>query len=490
MNELLTTAYARAMSTNYLHTRHRDQWQFLLNSYVGGEEYRKGAYLYRYQLESDADYNRRLEQTPLDNQCKSVISLYNSFLFRLPPKRELGSMEYDPRVQAMLEDADLDGRSMDAFMREVAIWSEVFGHCWVAVAKPSVGATTLAEEMAQGVRPYLSVYSPLSVTDWTWERQPNGSYQLSMVKFVEELNDTMQVIKEWTQNEIITTTINIQKNEATDVIVEPNEIGRVPFVLVYAERSPVRGVGISVINDIAGQQRMMYNEASEIYESIRLDTHPSLVATGDTDIGTGAGSLIRMPDNLPADMKPYLLEFSGAPVDSIYRSTNERKKMIDSMANVGNSRGTETRDMSAVAMEVEFQLLNARLSSLADNLELAEENIWEWVAVYLGYTWDGEIEYPDSFSMRDTGRELDNLLKAKSAVADPAAQAAIEREILDLIDVEPLEHEQIEMLNEDKPAEPGFMVHTMYHPTTLDEIEIETQAQHDAAIAAGYVELP
>lgn len=490
MQTILTEAYARAMSSNYLWNRYKDRWTYLLHSYLGGEEYRKGNYLHRYELENDKEYVRRLESTPLDNQCKSIVSLYNSFLFRLPPKRELGAMEDDPRVEAMLEDADLDGRNMDQFMKDVSTWSEVFGHCWVAVSKPSANAVTLADELAQGVRPYLSVYSPLAVTDWTWARQPNGSYELTMVKFLEEINDTLQVVTEYTKDTITKTTINTKKNEATEVTEEPNELGRVPFVLVYAERSPVRGIGISVIDDIADQQRAIYNEQSEVYESIRLDTHPSLAATSDTDIGTGAGSLIRLPDNLPPELKPYILEFSGAPIDKIYNSINEHVKMIDSMANVGSVRATETRDISGVALETEFQLLNARLSSLADNLELAEEQIWQWVAVYLGATWDGEIEYADSFSMRDTGRELDNLLKAKSAITDPAVLRGIELEIMDLVDVEPVAHEEIEILNEDQPAEPGFEVHMMYHPQTLDEIEIKSQAQHDAAVARGYVEFP
>lgn len=436
MQQLLNEAYARAMTTNYLYTRHRDRWTYLLHSYVGGDEYRKGAYLHRYALETDGEYQRRLISTPLSNECKSIVSLYNSFLFRLPPNREMGSMEADPRIKAMLEDADLDGRNMDAFMREVAIWSEVFGHCWVAVSKPSVSAVTLADELAQGVRPYLSVYSPLAVTDWTWARQANGSYQLTMVKFAEEINDTQTVVTEYTEEQIVKTTINIRKNEATDVVIEPNELGRVPFVLVYAERSPVRGVGISIIDDIADQQRAIYNEQSEVYESIRLDTHPSLAATADTDIGTGAGSLIRLPDNLQPELKPYILEFSGAPIEKIYSSINEHKKMIDSMANVGSVRGTEQQKLSGIAMETEFQLLNARLSSLADNLELAEENIWEWVSLYLGIPWDGEIEYPDSFSMRDTGRELDQLVTAYNTVQDPARKSYLEHEIMEAIDVE------------------------------------------------------
>jgi hypothetical protein len=435
MNELLKQAYAAATSTNYLYTRHRDRWEFLLNSYAGGAEYKKGNYLYRYELESDKDYNRRLDQTPLDNQVRGVISLYNSFLFRISPERDFANIENDPRIIDMLEDADLDGRNINQFMREVAVWSQVFGMTWVSISKPNSQATTLADELAQNVRPYFSILSPLNVTDWTWDRLPNGGYELSTIKYLEEIDDTMTVVKSWTREVITTTTINNRDRRAVEVFEEANELGKIPFVLVYAERSPVRGIGLSSVEDIAGQQLMQFNESSEIWESIRLDTHPSLVASNDTDIGTGAGSLIRMPDNLPADMKPYLLQFTGAPVGSIYQSINERKKMIDGMANVGSARGVESSTMSAVALEVEWQVLNARLSLLADGLELAEEQIWQWVCEYLGVAWAGTIKYPDSFSVRDTGRELQQLITAYSAIEDASAKTAIESKILELLDV-------------------------------------------------------
>jgi hypothetical protein len=435
MNELLKQAYAAATSTNYLYTRHRDRWEFLLNSYAGGAEYKKGNYLHRYELESDKDYARRLDQTPLDNQVRGVISLYNSFLFRISPERDFGSIENDPRIIDMLEDADLDGRNINQFMRDVAVWSQVFGMAWVGISKPNSQANTLADELAQNVRPYFSVLSPLNVVDWSWDRLPNGGYELSTIKYLEEIDDTMTVVKSWTRDIITTTIVNNRDRSAVEVFDEPNELGRIPFVLVYAERSPVRGIGLSVVEDIASQQMMQFNESSEIWESIRLDTHPSLVASNDTDIGTGAGSLIRMPDNLPADMKPYLLQFTGAPVASIYLSINERKKMIDGMANIGSARGTETSNMSGTALEVEWQLLNARLSLLADGLELAEEQIWQWVCLYLGVEWTGTIKYPDSFSVRDTGRELQQLITALAAVEDPQAKTALEQSILKLLDV-------------------------------------------------------
>lgn len=444
MNTTFNDAYANAMSANKQYNELKPRYQFLLDSYLGGEDYRRGGYLTRYQLETDADYALRLKNTPLDNQCASIISLYVSFLFREEPHRELGMLENNEIVEDFLKDADLDGRSLDAFMKEVSIWSSVFGHCWVSVVQPGVAATTLAEQQAMGIRPYLSVFTPLAVTDWQWTRNINGSFELSYIKYIEDANDTFAVIKEWTQTEIKTTKVSHTKRQVDEEIIEPNELGRLPFILVYNQRSHVRGLGVSDINDIADQQRMIYNELSEVYDSIRLDTHPSLVTTPDTNVGTGAGALIHMPENLDPALKPYVLEFSSAPVDKIYTSISNRRNMIDSMANTGSVRAVETREMSGYAMETEFQLLNARLSSKADNLELAEEQIWRLFCDYMGWYWDGEIKYADEFSIRNTSNELDQLVKALEKIQDPVKKVWLENAIMEVLDVESTDHEMLE----------------------------------------------
>ena len=436
MDTLLKEAYSRATATNHLYNRHRDRWEYLLNGYMGGDAWRQGNYLARYALESDKEYAARLRNTPLDNQVKSVINLYNAYLFRQQPQRDLADLSLDPRITDLLEDADKEGRNFDAFMRNVATWSQLFGHCWVAVSKADIGAANLAQELQQGVRPYLSVFSPLVVTDWTWQRRSDVGYTLSMIRYVEEINDTIQVVKEWQLTEIITTVIDLRRRRATETQTEPNTLGIIPFIQAYAERSPVRGIGVSVVDDIIDQQAAIYNELSEVEQSVRLDSHPSLVTTSDTNIGTGAGSVITVPENLPADLKPYVLDFKGAAIESIYRSIEERRTIIDGMANVGSVRATQIKEMSGVAKELDFQLLNARLSTLADGLELAEEQIWELICQYLGGTWSGSIDYPDSFAIRDTDRELDRLLRVHQAIQDPQARQAIEQELLELVNID------------------------------------------------------
>ena len=485
MEFTLQQAYQRAVATNQLYTQQRARWQFLLDSYNGGDDFRSGAYLHRYQLETDSEYASRLRTTPLDNQCKSLISLYISFLFRTGPVRDWDAFEINPVLEAILEDADLDGRNMNAFMKDVAIWSSVFGHVWVCVAKPDIGAATLADELAADVRPYMNVFTPLTVTDWRWKRQPNGSMQLEYIKYVEEVNDTQTIIKEWTVDTITTYIINNRDAKAENYYVEPNGIGRLPFICVYAERSPVRGLGVSLVNDIADQQLMIANELSEIYDSIRLDSHPSLVATDSTNIkGAAAGQIITLPENIDPNLKPYVLQFEGGQISAIYESINNRKRMIDGMGNVGSVRATETTTKSGIAIQTEFQLLNARLSSIASNLELAEEQIWQEVCAYLGLDWTGEIVYPSNFALHDVDNELDQFAKMKALSSNPMIQLEIDKRLSEILDIELMEAALGVEVSEGE-APPAYAAHNMTAPDGTI-LYVESPEDEATAIAAGY----
>lgn len=435
----LTDAYQYIGNTNIEFQRNKDRWQFLLESYEGGETYRNGQHLVKYQLETDGEYAARLRSTPLDNHCRSVISVYISFLFREHAERELGPLAADPALVDFLKDADLDGRSFNSFMKEVSIWGSVFGHCWVLMTKPSVEAQTLADQLAQGVRPYVNLLTPLTVTDWKWERQLNGRYDLVYFKYIEDINGDTVTIREWTKDFIRTWESNERKKEAQMTAEEINGLGKIPAVIAYNQRSQVRGLGVSDISDIADQQRAIYNELSEVEQSIRLEGHPSLVTTPDTQVGSGAGALIQMPENLDPGLKPYMLNADATPINLIYESIKNRVAAIDKMANTGGVRATESRTASGIALETEFQLLNAKLSEKADNLELAEEQLWNLWCEYQGTTWAGEIEYPGSFNIRDVSREFEQLQTAKGAATSPAVLAVIDYKIMEALDEEPEE---------------------------------------------------
>ena len=435
MDQTLSAAYQYAYSSNLLYNDNKARWQFLLESYLGGEAYRKAAHLTRYQLENEREYSARLANTPLANHCKSIIATYISFLFRQDAERELGVWETNPAVQSFIGDADLEGSELDDFMKSLTTWALVFGHSWCILSKPNINAVTMADEIAAGVRPYASVLTPLTVLDWRWERQLNGSYKLSYFKYIEDVNDQVTIIREWTRDSIKTYEANEQKKQALVVLEEVNQLGEIPAVVCYAQRGLVRGLGISVIDDIADMQKSIYNELSEVADSIRLEGHPSIVVTPGTQYGNGAGAVIVIPNDLDAGLKPYMLNVDAVPVAQVWDSIKNRVESIDKMANTGSIRGTESVTMSGVAREVEFQLLNAKLSEIADNVELAEKQMWSFFGAYQNLDdSDFDVDYPDSFSIRDTGNEYKMLSEAKGSSGSAESSAVIDLRLRQLLE--------------------------------------------------------
>ena len=486
--QTLSTELKSLLQGNELYETYFPQWQYLLESYVGGQEYKDANHLTRYQLETDNEYRARIRTTPLENHCQSVVSVYNSFLFREEPDREFGALEYMPELEDFLKDADFDGRSLDSFMKDVATWTSVFGHAWIIVSKPDVGAVTLADEQAMGVRPYVSLLTPMVVLDWQYTRSPNGRVTLSYFRYLEETTGDLKTVKTWTADTVTTSVVDMKKDIITESLVEVNGLGMIPAVCAYNGRSIIRGFGISDIADIADAQKFIYNATSEVEQSIRMDSHPSLVTTPETRVGTGAGALIQMPENLDPGLKPYLLEFGGASVDSIYKAIEHAIDSIDKMANIGAVRANESRTMSGVAMETEFQLLNARLSEKADNLELAEEQMWKIWAAYMGTTWDGEIDYPGSFNIRDTGSEIAQLVQAKSAATNAKVFNYIDGKIIEWLGEEEdiVFAEDMAAANQNLPAETVFEPHIMIDPATGKEYIARTEQEHLDLAALGY----
>jgi len=431
--QTLLDDYTALNSSHWLYTRNRDRWEFLYNSYVGGEDYRKAGYLTKYVLETPGEYTARLANTPLDNQCQSVISTYISFLFREEPDRDLGSLEYDVAAEDFLKDATLEGQSLNSFMKQASIWASVFGHAWIVLSKPNLGQVTAADEIALGVRPYANLMTPLVVSDWRWERMPNGRYELAYFKYVEEVVDKITVVKEWTKETITTWYMDDHKKEAWIDTVEVNMLGKIPAILVYNQRSVVKDIGVSDINDIADAQRQIYNLNSENEQAIRLDGHPSLVVPSTAQLGSGAGAIIQLQDGSDAGLNPYYLESGGTSVDNIHSSIDKLVEAIDRMSFTSGVRTTKTQTQSGVSLETEFQLLNAKLAEKADQMELAEESMWRLFAEYQGYVWDGEIEYPDSFNIRDTQRDIQELAAAKTAATDPVLMRVIDEKLIEML---------------------------------------------------------
>ena len=473
--DTLSDELRRLLRGNLMYNTYYPQWEYLLESYVGGKEYKDAGHLTRYQLETDQEYRARLRTTPLENHCRSVIRVYTSFLFREEPKRDFSNNSESFELEMFLRDADLDGRSLNAFMKDVSTWASVFGHAWIIVSKPNVGAVTLADEQSAAVRPFVSLLTPMVVLDWGYKRMPNGKVVLDYFRYLEDITGDLRTVKEWTPEFITTTVMDTGRNNVVETTIEQNELGKIPAVCAYNGRSIVRGFGVSDITDIADAQKFIYNATSEVEQSIRLDSHPSLVKTPETQAGSGSGAIIHMPENLDPGLKPYLLEFSGAEIRSIYAAIQHTTEAIDKMANTGAVRATESRTLSGVAMETEFQLLNARLSEKADNLQLAEEQMWDLWFEYQGEQWMGDVDYPGSFNIRDTSKEIEQLKIAKDTATDPVVLKEIDKKLVEWMGLDPEEYFM------------EFVPHEMTNPVDGEVRMAYTEADHLRLAQAGWI---
>ena len=419
--------------TGVTYDAYSKRWEFYLRSYLGGEDYQGGSYLTPYKLESKEDYDERIVQTPLDNQCKNVIHIYSSFLWRSQPTREFGVLDNDPSLEGYLDDADYDGRSHNAVMREATVWASVYGHCWLILDKPSITSTTRADELAADIRPYLTLVTPENVFDWEYERSPTGKHHLIYLKVRESVKGDEKIFRIWTPEFISLWKV---KGDLEPVLLEEavNPLNLIPAVTVYSQRSSVRGVGVSDIADVADIQRAVYNELSEIEQLIRISNHPSLAKTEGTDASAGAGAIIRMADDLDPGLKPYLLQPSGGNLDAIRASIEDKINSVDRVTHLGAVRATEKAAKSGIALQTEFQMLNSRLSEKADLLELAEEQLWTLWAVWQGREWDGVIDYADSFDLKDYASDLEFLQMARATgVQSVTFKQSIDKQIAALV---------------------------------------------------------
>jgi len=405
-------------------------WEYFIRSYNGGFDYTSGNYLNRYNLELDSEFNQRLANTPCDNHCKNIIQIYSSFLFRVRPSRDFADMQDEPSLDSFLKDADLDGNNLNSVIRQAQNYASIYGHCFMILDKPNITTSTKADELDQDIRPYLSILTPENVFDWNYTRQANGKYELDYLKVREEIDrDGGQYFRLWYPDRI--DTVYLPKNSEPRLMDSaPNTIGKIPAVILYNAKSHKRGIGHSDLTDIADLQKSIYNEYSEMEQLIRLTNHPSLVKTPSVNASAGAGAVIEMPDELEPNLKPYLLQPSGQNLQSIMDSIKHKVDAINRIAHTGAVRSTKSGISSGVALQTEFELLNARLSEKADNLQLAEEQLFNLYALFQNTTFDGEINYPDSFNIRDYASDLMYFQQAKALnIGSPTFNKEVDKEI-------------------------------------------------------------
>jgi hypothetical protein len=418
--------------TNKVYLANIARWQLNKAAFLGGDDWKTQQLLYKYRAEETTDYDIRIKQTPLENHCESVLSTYAGFIWRDPPKRNFGTLVNNYNLNRLIVDADMDGTSLNEFMKTVQILGGVYGVVWIVMDKPSVTVVTRADEISGDIRPYMRLYTPEDVIDFEFSVSPNGSTHLSYLKTKTE-NTTRAglsvTVIEWTDTNIVTTTL--LDGDVIDYESKPNPIKIIPAVLYSNQKSTQRGNAPSDIEDIVGMQVSIYNDYSELTQMIRGSNHKTLVKNRGDEATTGAGGVIIMDADAPSNKNPYLLQADAEALAGLLSAISTKIEAINRMSHLTPVRSYRSQVSSAVAMETEFQILNTLLAGKSAQLQLCENQLfrvfcaWEGVGVEsAGY----EVIYPMRFELRDRKSDLDFLVSAR-ATAEKTNSATLIRAI-------------------------------------------------------------
>jgi hypothetical protein len=457
--------------TNPLYNDNVNYWRFLMASYEGIRTLVKEGYvLYRHERESENNFNRRIAEAYSLGYSSSIVDLFNFYLFKRHPIRDLNPLNNDKQWKQFENDCNLYGDDWLVWLLESQRWAGVMGHCGVLVDKSSQSFQTSDEELQAGVYPYVARYFPQNILDWEYKKDGNNRPYLAYVKLLDSDGQYRIWTTEWwavytipedgTGNQ--TTVIDVTTGElrggggasaATEeqklvsIASGPNPFidpstgrGEIPFVWFYNIKSKERPIGISDIKDVAYIDGAIIRNLSEGEEVISYGAFPMMrkpMIDSGQSVGNdlaGVTGILEFDPEMP-DSKPDWLESKvSEPIKAILQWIELKVNEIYRTSNVGGLAATEIQSQarSGTALKSEFQLLNGKLISKGANAEEAEKSIIKYWLMWQNKEDLNDkilIEWPDSYDIEDLTQDLENTLTAKTIILSKTFSAEIQKKL-------------------------------------------------------------
>lgn len=432
-----------------------DEWRFLMASYEGTKELVEKGYLERNERESRENYDRRKREAHGFDYSKSIVDLFNFYLFKKPVKRDLKLLNEDPQWLMFFEDCNLIGDSFDDFLTEQGRYASIEGHVGIMVDRPSTQYATLQEELDAKVYPYVAPYRPTAILDWEYERDENNRPHLTYIKL---LDDDGQYRLWWRgvweiwelpvgEEDDLKIASHTPSEKANAVLINKGEysLPEIPFVWLQNMKGKKAPIGVSDIHEVARLDVSILRNISQGEEVInyaafpmmrkpRRESKPGSVSEPGNDDVSVQVILEFDPEN--PNSKPDWLEAAvNEPIQAILRWISKKVEEIYRAVNAGGMASTEisTTAKSGVALKTEFQLLNSTLVRKAKNLEKTERQIikywlaWQQVENYFK---EITIERSRTYDVEDLASDLENALTASIIVKSPSFNARLQKNVV------------------------------------------------------------
>lgn len=331
----------------------------------------------------------------------TLFPAYSRTVETLAAKPFSKPIEYGDNVPAQLrqwmkDDADLEGRNLDAFAAGVLASALAYGMAGILTDYPTVepGAVrTVAQERAAGLRPYLIHVEPWNVLGWKSQRV-NGVTVLTQLRLLEVATEPDGEFgeKEVEQVRLLEPGFwqTHRKNDEGEWVVYEQgttTLGVIPFVPVYAQRAGFMQAKPPML-EVAHLNVKHWQSQSDQDHILHVARVPILAAFGLDDssqLVVGASHAVSLP--LGAGLA--YVEHTGSSVSAGRTSLEDLKEEMRQagaellVLQPGSITATQVRTENSVGM--------CALQRIANGAEDAIDQALQFAAQWIGLPEGGNV---------------------------------------------------------------------------------------------------
>lgn len=448
-----------------------DEW-IRYRDVIGDALVEKSDYLHRNKFEPEVQYNFRLDMSEIIPESGLAIERLIGALYNQKPRRDLKGQESD--LRPFLERSTRKGDSWDATVERIAFQLLSYGtiRALVNVPPAQIGQDedgnpiplSRRDEKELNVRPWIMLYTPLSIIDWEHDeddilsmvrirekrtvrnRNPDGEKtHLDETKFIEY--DRFEV-RWWVFRESDKSGDPIQ---LIDQQVRMHGLGKVPMV-VDEIREVKNFVGHSFIRySSRADIRKFRAESDQVYDTY-LHAHPFLVIWTEDElkeVGVGSSTYLKLNPGTQGSNREdaRYVEAPTSAFEALQRVIDENRTQIFRQAQVDpmgiiaskNQGGSGIFQASGVSRAWSFGTSEARvLSKIADVMSRIEHEVFDMVLRWGSgdrtldphkTIFKGDIQYPEEFDLASTAQLLEERGEIASMVNSPKLIRTLDKRI-------------------------------------------------------------
>ena len=343
------------------------------------------------------------------------------------------------RAEMLYYNCDRQGSPLVAWFNEVQRQAMNTGHRWVGVTAPPVKGTMTKDQEQEGLRPYLTHFSPLDVPNWDLEagvlnfivinvahRQivgKGGQYSgeavnaklLYVRKGYNAFGDEYSGGGWWMFDADGALLKDAEGNDRTGTLEKTG--GVIPYTPFFYEqdKSEMSRGGTAELNNISAS----YMNISSAGDNDAIEAGGrTLYLLGVSQQGHNLASEVKQAGSrhvpVPANdagQIPQVYDTGSVSASAAIEEALKRKKR--EAAHLANDELTRSPDASGVARQIEFlEIENPRLALMAFNREAAENRLLGWACGLWGLPADAGVAWPKSYDLETTVEDWERLFEA------------------------------------------------------------------------------